>query len=70
MLGYIGAENVIAYWVTDDGKAFTNSVVMSSPETVEPIYVLIFPLETLPLVIFALSGTLVLVVIIARKFMS
>lgn len=70
LLGYIGAENVIAYWVTDDGKTFTNSVVMSSPETVEPIYVLTFPLETLALVIFALSATLVLVVIIARKFMS
>ncbi len=70
LLGYLWVEYALAYWVTDDGRIISDSVVMDAPRTVTAVYVLTFPLETLVAFMLVLVVILVSLVVIARKWMS
>jgi subtilisin family serine protease len=68
--GYLGAEYVLAYWITSNGALTSNEVLMDGPKSVTAVYTL-----TLPPRIFleALIGTIIVVlavVLFARKKLS
>jgi minor extracellular serine protease Vpr len=70
LLGYLGAEYDLAYWVGDDGGIVSNSVVMNEPRNVTAVYVLTFPVETFVVSMAILVVILVSAVLVARKWMS
>jgi subtilisin family serine protease len=47
LLGYFGIEHALAYWITDDGKIVSNSVVMDAPKSVTAVYTLLSPWKRL-----------------------
>jgi subtilisin family serine protease len=70
VLGYLGAEHVLTYWVTDSGSTVSNPVMMEGPMTVTAVYTLTIPEQTF-LEITILSIALVLLaVVFARKRLS
>jgi subtilisin family serine protease len=68
--GSLGAEYVLAYWVTNDGTKVSNTVLMNNPESLTAVYALTISEQTLFAV---LTGALVFVlvaVLFARKRLS
>ncbi len=70
LLGYLGVEYTLAYWVKDNGEATSNSVVMDTPRTVTAVYVLTLPPEKFAIILLVFVAILVSVAAIARKWMS
>ncbi len=70
VFGYLGAEYVLAYWVTEDGKVISDQVVMNVPRFVRAVYFPTFPLQTFALGILIAAAVVVTVVLIARRYMS
>jgi hypothetical protein len=68
--GSLGAEYVLAYWVTNDGTKVSNTVLMNGPESLTAVYALTISEQTLFVV---LTGALVFVLVavfFARKRLS
>ncbi len=70
LLGYFGVESALAYWITNDAKIVSNSVVMDAPRSVTAVYVLAFPFEPFAVSMIILIAILVSIIVIARKWMS
>jgi len=70
VLGYVGAEYALAYWITADGRITPDSVVMNEPKSVTAVYVSTFPLQTFAVVIPVTVAFVVAVVLLARRYMS
>lgn len=70
LLGFLGVEYALAYWVGPDGRVVSNPIVMNAPTNVTAVYVLSFTVETFAVGLVVLVAVLVSLVILARKWMS
>jgi subtilisin family serine protease len=70
VLGYIGAEYVLAYWVTADGSVISDHVVMNAPRTITAVYLPTLPVQILGMVILIAATAVLSVVLLARRYMS
>jgi subtilisin family serine protease len=68
--GYLGAEYVLAYWVTSDGIPVSTPVTVDGPMTVTAVYTLATPVQTLLEILIASSVVVVSAIIFARKKLS
>jgi subtilisin family serine protease len=67
LLGYLGAEYALAYWVTADGKVASDSITIQGPTTVSAVYSLTLPLEAFAIILAVLGVFLVGIVVVVRK---
>ena len=70
LLGYLGAEYALAYWVTADGKVVSDSFAIEGPTTVNAVYSLTLPPEAFAIMLAVLAVFLVVIIVVARKRMS
>lgn len=65
--GYLGAEYVLVYWVTEDGKVVTESVTMDKPKSVTAIYVVTYPIQTIAATAIVTVIGVVTVIMLAQR---
>jgi hypothetical protein len=67
LLGFVGAEYIIVYWVTDNGKIVFNSVTMDQPVSVTAVYVLTYSVQTFAVIAAVLAAFVVLIIVIRKR---
>mgnify|MGYP001025375350 FL=1 len=66
-LGYLGAEYVLIYWVTDDAQILNESVTVDRPKSVTAVYVLTYPVQTYVAIIVLSAGVILIVLLTKRR---
>lgn len=66
-LGFLGAEYVLTYWVTDDGSIVTGPVRMDRAKSVTAVYLLAFSLQLYSIVFILGLATILLILVLRRR---
>jgi hypothetical protein len=67
VLGYIGAEYVLVYWVTEEGKIVSDSVRMDQPKSLTAVYVLTYPVQTAAVAAIMTVLVVMSVIVLAKR---
>jgi minor extracellular serine protease Vpr len=67
IIGFLGAEYVLVYWVTDNGRVTFNSVVMDQPRTVTAVYVLTYSVQAFVVIALAFAALFVVIIVTKRR---
>jgi hypothetical protein len=70
ILGYLGDEHVLAYWVTNNGGTVSNTIPMDGPKSVTAVYTQEVPGRTFLEVMIASIVLILAAILFARKKLS
>ena len=68
--GYLGAQYVLAYWLTSDGTTTANTLPINGPESATAVYTMAIPGLTLTELIVGSIILVLAIVIVARKSLT
>lgn len=67
VLGYIGAEYVLVYWVTEEGKVVSDPVRMDQPKSLTAVYVVTYPVQTGAVAAILAALVVMSVIVLAKR---